>query len=126
MAENASTKVSILNNGRRPLVIRCPGQTLRLAAGEKIDVAQSWLRTSELRSLHDSGLVSIIAPALTEPGPADGASVAPAEETPIALPPARDTVRKRARGSTEAAAGYTGETRPPAPGAPTDDNQQPE
>jgi hypothetical protein len=129
MTDNASTRVSIVNNGRRPLVIRCPGQTLRLAAGDKVDVAESWLRTSELRALHESGLVSVIAMAPAESAAATaaaGATAAPADEPANSAPPARDGGRKRAPGSTEAAPGYAGETRPPASGAMTDDNQQPE
>jgi hypothetical protein len=131
MTDNASTRVRIVNNGRRPLVLRCPGQTLRLAAGDVMDVAESWLRTSELRALHDSGLVSVLATAPAESAAATaaaGANRAPAEEPAIPVPPAREAVRKRARDSTEAAAGYAGETRSPAPASavPTADNQQPE
>jgi hypothetical protein len=59
MPDNASDKVRITNNGRRPLVIRCPSQTLRLAAGERTSVLRGWLKTSELRGLCETGLVTV-------------------------------------------------------------------
>jgi hypothetical protein len=128
MPDNSSTTVTIVNNSRRPVAIRCPGHTVRLAAGEKADVLRSWLKTSELRALCDAGIASVLEP--PPPSPAG------AKRT-RAAPPRRDSRRRKSpeRDSRTADTAESPESGPEAdtpgtsldaPRTRTDDDEKPE
>lgn len=51
-------QVKIRNNCRRPLVFRCPGETIRLGPGEEREGPEVWLTSAELKRLCSGGLVA--------------------------------------------------------------------